>query len=68
MERWDDLTRVAGSIKRGYVTSSLLVSRLQAYPRQGQLTKLLQEYGRFIKTLFILRYLEDDTLRQRVHA
>lgn len=68
MGRWDDLTRVAGSIKRGYVTSSLLVSRLQAYPRQGQLTKLLQEYGRFIKTLFILRYLEDDALRQRVHA
>jgi TnpA family transposase len=68
IERWDDLARVAGSIKRGYVTSSLLVSRLQAYPRQGQLTKLLQEYGRFIKTLFILRYLEDDALRQRVHA
>jgi hypothetical protein len=36
IERWDDLARVAGSIKRGYVTSSLLVSRLQAYPRQGQ--------------------------------
>ena len=35
-ERWDDLARVAGSIKRGYVTSSLLVSRLQASPRQGQ--------------------------------
>jgi TnpA family transposase len=67
-ERWDDLARVAGSIKRGYVTSSLLVSRLQAYPRQGQLTKLLQEYGRFIKTIFILRYLEDEALRQRVHA
>ena len=67
-ERWDDLARVAGSIKHGYVTSSLLVSRLQAYPRQGQLTKLLQEYGRFIKTIFILRYLEDEALRQRVHA
>jgi TnpA family transposase len=67
-ERWDDLARVAGSIKRGYVTSSLLVSRLQAYPRQGQLTKLLQEYGRFVKTIFILRYLEDEALRQRVHA
>jgi TnpA family transposase len=25
-------------------------------------------YGRFIKTIFILRYLEDETLRQRVHA
>lgn len=68
LDKWDDLARVAGSIKRGYVTSSLLVSRLQAYPRQGSLTKLLQEYGRFVKTLFILRYLEDDTLRHRVHA
>ncbi len=68
MEHWDDLARVAGSIKRSYVTSSLQVSRLQAYPRQGQLTKLLQEYGRFVKTLFISRYLEDDALRQRIHA
>ena len=58
LEGWDDLARVAGSLKRGYVTASLLISRLQAYPRQGQLTKLLQEYGRLIKTIFVLRYLE----------
>ena len=32
-EGWDDLARVAGSLKRGYVTASLLISRLQAYPR-----------------------------------
>ena len=53
LERWDDLARVAGSLKRGYVTASLLFSRLQAYPRQGQLTRLLQEYGRLIKTIFV---------------
>ena len=28
-------------------------------PRQGQLTKLLQKYGRLVKTLFVLRYLLD---------
>ena len=44
------------------------MSKLQAYPRQNQLTKLLQEYGRLIKTIFILRYLEDEALRRRVHA
>ena len=65
---WDDLARVAGSLKRGYVTASLLISRLQAYPRQGQLTKLLQEYGRLVKTIFVLRYLEDEALRRRVHT
>jgi TnpA family transposase len=68
LEKWDDLARVAGSLKRGYVTASLLISRLQAYPRQGQLTKLLQEYGRLVKTIFVLRYLEDEALRRRVHA
>lgn len=68
VEGWDDLARVAGSLKRGYVTASLLISRLQAYPRQGQLTKLLQEYGRLIKTIFVLRYLEDEALRRRVHT
>src|SRR6266699_7242023 len=68
LEKWDDRARVAGSLKRGYGTASLLISRLQAYPRQNQLTKLLQEYGRLVKTIFILRYLEDQALRQRVHA
>lgn len=38
---WDDLLRVAGSLKRGYVTASLLVSKLQAYPRQNRLTRVL---------------------------
>jgi TnpA family transposase len=67
-QRWDDLVRVAGSLKRGYVTASLLISKLQAYPRQNTLTKLLQEYGRLVKTIFILRYLEDEAFRRRIHA
>ena len=41
---------------------------LRGYPRQGQLTKLLQEYGRLVKTIFVLRYLEDAALRQRIRA
>jgi TnpA family transposase len=68
LEGWDDLVRVAGSLKRGYVTASLLISRLHASPRQGQLTKLLQEYGRLVKTIFVLRYLEDEAWRRRVHT
>ena len=57
VRRWDDLLRVAGSLKRGWVTASLLISRLQSYRRQNALTRALQEYGRLIKTIFILRYL-----------
>src|SRR5882724_6164691 len=35
LEKWDDLARVAGSLKRGYVTASLLISRLQALSPSG---------------------------------
>jgi TnpA family transposase len=32
LRHWDDILRVAGSLKMGWVTSSLLISRLQAKP------------------------------------
>ena len=55
LRRWDDLLRVAGSLKRGWVTASLLISRLQSYRRQNALIGALKEYGRLVKTIFILR-------------
>ena len=65
---WDELLRVAASLKMGYVTASLLVSKLQARPRQSRLTKLLQEYGRLAKTLHVLRCLESESYRRRIGA
>ena len=59
---------MAGSLKRGWVTASLLISKLQSYPRQNSLTRALQEYGRLVKTIFILRYLESEDYRRRINA
>ena len=67
LKRWDDLLRAAGSLKLGWVTASLLISKLQSYPRQNALTRALQEYGRFIKTIFILKYLESEQFRRRIN-
>lgn len=66
--RWDDLLRLAGSTKSGYVTSSLFIGKLQSYPRQNNLTYVLQEYGRLIKTIFILKYLLSQTLRRKINT
>ena len=66
LEHWDDLLRVAGSLKRGHVTASLLIGKLQGTPRQNALTRALQEYGRVAKTLFILRYLGSEPYRRRI--
>lgn len=63
---WEEMLRSALSLKKGYGTSSLLVQKLQAYPRQHPLTKALQEVGRLDKTIHILRWYEDIATRQRV--
>src|SRR5262245_21831711 len=68
LRHWDDLLRLAGSLKRGWVTASLFISKLQAYPRQNVLTRALQEYGRLLKTIFILRYLENADYRRRINV
>ena len=63
---WDDLLRLAGSLKRGHVTASLLLNKLQASPRRNALSQALQEYGRAVKTVFILRYANIEDYRRRI--
>ncbi len=63
---WDEMLRVALSLKKGYCTASLLINKLQAYPRQHPITRALQEYGRLEKTIHILRWYADPATRKRV--
>ena len=39
LDWWDEMLRVAGSLKLGWVTASLLVQKLQAYPQQNALAR-----------------------------
>lgn len=66
LKHWDDIQRVAGSLKLGWVPASLMVSRLEARPRKSSLARAIQEYGRLQKTLFLLRYAESRDLRKRI--
>jgi len=68
LRHWEDLLRIAGSLKLGWVTASLLVTKLQAHPRQNVLARALQEYGRLAKTIFILRYLQSEDYRRRINT
>ena len=63
---WDELLRYALSLKKGYCTASLIIKKLQAYPRQHPVTRALQELGRLEKTIHILRWYEDIYTRKRV--
>ncbi|MCP4303888.1 MAG: Tn3 family transposase, partial [bacterium] len=68
IERWDDMLRVAATIRHGHVPASLLVARLQGSASQNKLTQAIQECGRIIKTISIARYLADEEHRRRIHT
>ncbi|WP_341318414.1 Tn3 family transposase [Paraburkholderia sp. IMGN_8] len=65
---WDEVLRLATSIRQGTVTASLMLRKLGSYPRQNGLAIALREIGRIERTLFILDWLQNVELRRRVHV
>ena len=63
---WDDILRFIATIKQKNVTASQLFKRLSSYSKQHLLYRALKEFGRLIKTIFILRYVDDPKLRQMI--
>ncbi|CAM4241826.1 Tn3 family transposase [Listeria booriae] len=64
---FDDVLRLAASVKEGTVASSLIMSKLRSYKGQNKVAMALQEIGRIEKTLFILDYISSEPFRRRVH-
>jgi TnpA family transposase len=65
-EHWDDILRFMTTIKLKYTPASSLLKRLSSYAREHPLYKALKEFGRIIKSLFMLKYLDDVGFRQRI--
>lgn len=61
-------TAVAASLQTSTVTASLLISKLQSYPRKDNLMYVLKSYGQLIKTIFIYKYLLELPLRRKVNT
>ena len=65
-QHWDELLRMATSIRAGTVAASTMLKRLAVYPRQNGLAIALREVGRIERTLFALSWMRDIDLRRRV--
>jgi TnpA family transposase len=65
---WDELLRLAASIKQGTVTASLMLRKLGSYSRQNGLALALRELGRIERTLFTLDWIQNPELRRRVQV
>lgn len=67
-KEWNEILRLATSIKQGTVTASLMLKKLGSYPRQNGLAMALRELGRIERTLFTLDWLQNVELRRRVQV
>lgn len=65
-EHWDDLLRLIATIKLKKTTASDIFRRLNSYSKQHSLYQILKAFGQIIKSLFILRYIDDLELRQAI--
>lgn len=63
---WDDMLRVAGSLKMGTVSASELIRSLLRSDRPSTLAGAIGDLGRIAKTLYLLAYVDDETYRRRI--
>ena len=66
IQHWEDLLRLAGSLKLGTVQAAGLIRTLQTKDRPTKLARALEELGRLIKTLYLLRFINDEAYRRRI--
>ena len=66
IRHWDDILRMITTIKLKETTASDIFRRLNSYSKQHTLYKALKAFGQIIKSLFILRYIDDVALRQAI--
>lgn len=60
--------QVVLSIQAGTVSSALLLRKLGTYSRKNPLYQAFRELGRVVRTVFLLQYLSDATLREQITA
>jgi TnpA family transposase len=65
-QNWDDLLRVAGSLKMGTLSASELIRALQRGSKRSLLARAIGELGRIPKTLHLLTFIDDPNYRRRI--
>jgi len=65
-QQWDSLVRIAASLKNRIVSAHVVAKRLINLGTTNPLAKALTQLGRLVKTTYLLRYLDDETIRRVV--
>ncbi len=65
---FQDMLRVAVSIKAGHITAATILRRLGTYSRKNKLYFAFRELGKVVRSIFLLNYLSDADLRRTITA
>jgi TnpA family transposase len=66
IRNWEDLLRLAGSLKLGRIHAGAIMRVLQVKDRPTTLARALAELGRIVKTLHLLGYVDSKEKRRRI--
>jgi TnpA family transposase len=65
-EQWDQLVRVAASLRNRTAPAHVVLRRLASSAPSDRLAKALTALGRALRSLFLLRYIHEEDLRARM--
>jgi TnpA family transposase len=65
-EQWDQLVRVAASLRNHTAPAHVVLQRLASSAPSDRLAKALTALGRALRSLYLLRYIHEEDLRGRM--
>ncbi len=66
VKEWPNIQRILASLSQKDVTQATVVRKLSSYARQNQTRKALWELDNIRRTIYILDFIDDPSLRQSV--
>jgi TnpA family transposase len=66
VKEWSNIQRILASLSQKDVTQATVVRKLSSYARQNQTRKALWELDNIRRTIYILDFIDDPSLRQSV--
>lgn len=66
IQEWPNVQRIMASLAQKDVTQATIVRKLASYTRQNQTKKALWELDNLCRTLYLLKFIDDQHLRQSV--
>ena len=66
IEQWDIIQRIVISLQEKTTTQATLIRKLSGYAKNHPLLQALTEYNRMVKAVYLLDYIDDESLRGHV--